>query len=224
MTTAIDLQLKYQKEIFGHFAGEQISEGSVQFRSAQHRERLDILRRQAKTGFSGLNQEEIDQISQEIDDLAALRKDAQNIEKLKFSQNISRDNARKENRPIFQLMNVQSEDGVSKVALQLEVPATEEQFQNGLMNRRTLGVKHGMIFSFSEEGRHPFWMHNTHVSLDMIFLDKDKKVVAILKNVPPDNDATRYPEGVASMHCVEVVAGTCDRYSIGVGDRFVASR
>lgn len=91
---------------------------------------------------------------------------------------------------------------------QLEVAHTPDGRARGLMYRRPneIPVQHGMIFVFPEEREHSFWMRNTYTSLDMIFLDKELKVVGVLHDVPVLNDEPR-KVGKDSMYVVELPAG-----------------
>src|SRR5919197_62178 len=61
----------------------------------------------------------------------------------------------------------------------VEVARTEQQRVRGLMFRRELGRDSGMVFVFDETSEHPFWMHNTLIPLDMIFLGDDRYVVEV---------------------------------------------
>jgi len=67
----------------------------------------------------------------------------------------------------------------------LETAQTPEQKQIGLMYRETLDTFHGMLFVFQDDTNVGFWMKNVNFSLDMIFLDKDYKIVDIFTSVPP---------------------------------------
>ena len=67
----------------------------------------------------------------------------------------------------------------------LEVADTKEKRTKGLMNRTSLDKDGGMIFIFGNSSIYPFWMKNTLISLDIIWLDKDKKVVYIKENAQP---------------------------------------
>lgn len=66
-----------------------------------------------------------------------------------------------------------------------EVALTPEERARGLMFRRTLGEREGMVFLFEEPAIHPFWMKNTLISLDILWLDDAGKVVHLERGVPP---------------------------------------
>ena len=84
------------------------------------------------------------------------------------------------------------------------------------MYRRSLAKDAGMIFVFPEERENSFWMKNTYISLDMVFVGRDMKVVGVLHDVPPLNELPR-SVSKPSMYVVEFAAGTMKRLGIGEG-------
>jgi uncharacterized membrane protein (UPF0127 family) len=99
-----------------------------------------------------------------------------------------------------------------------EIAANNQERSKGLMFRRHLGAHEGMFFIFPEERHLSFWMKNTLIPLDMLFISKDWRVVGIVENVPP---LTEEPRGVValSQYVLEVPGGTCSRLGLGVGNR-----
>jgi uncharacterized protein len=75
-----------------------------------------------------------------------------------------------------------------------------------------------MLFSWDEAAPRAFWMHNTCLALDMVFLDQDLSIVGILEQVPPWNDAPRRVRCPAA-HVLEVRAGWAREYGVKPGDR-----
>ena len=73
----------------------------------------------------------------------------------------------------------------------VEISRTEKEKQRGLMFRKNLCRNCGMLFIFEEEGRRSFWMKNTFIPLDMVFIDADLTVVDILHAVPCTEDPCR---------------------------------
>jgi uncharacterized membrane protein (UPF0127 family) len=99
----------------------------------------------------------------------------------------------------------------------LEVADTPDKQTKGLMFRRELPSSEGMIFIYESEKINSMWMKNTYIPLDMIFLDKDKKVVGILENVPPLTlDSRRVDK--PSRYVIELNAGTVKEVGLKVGD------
>ena len=87
------------------------------------------------------------------------------------------------------------------------------------MARKHLDEKAGMIFVFADAAPRTFWMHNTEIPLDMIFVNSSFRVVGIVANAPPETDTPRSVEG-DSRYVLEVNGGFCAKNGIKVGDRF----
>lgn len=108
-------------------------------------------------------------------------------------------------------------DGVKKGEFKVEVADSEPEHTRGLMFRKELGNREGMIFVYDVEKIQTFWMKNTYIPLDMLFIDKNKKIVGILKNIPPLNEEKRSVE-IPSQYVLELKAGTSDELKILEGD------
>ena len=104
----------------------------------------------------------------------------------------------------------------------VEVVATPEERARGLMFRKSLGDNDGMLFLFPREQPLAFWMKNTFISLDMIFVSSDWRVVGVLKNVPPLTEDRRMVEG-SSQYVLEFVGGFAERNRIEAGNKVVVS-
>ena len=108
------------------------------------------------------------------------------------------------------------------VAFEIEIADTPEERKIGLMYRKQLPQKNGMLFVFEREQPLSFWMKNTLISLDMIFLNDEFEVINIVKNVPPcDSDPcpTYKSEGDA-RYVLEINGGLSDLTEITKGDKF----
>lgn len=105
-----------------------------------------------------------------------------------------------------------------KIKIDLEIADNEYERQLGLMNRKEMKENQGMLFIFSEEKFQSFWMLNTFISLDMIFVNSEKKIVTIHKNTTPLAQKS-YPSSAPSQYVVEVIAGFTDKHNIQVGDK-----
>lgn len=108
-----------------------------------------------------------------------------------------------------------TDSGAVKVVV--EVADTQEAREVGLMNREHL--EGGMLFVFDSEGKHGFWMKNTLIPLDMIFISGDGKVVSIREAVPCEADPCQlYHPDKPAKYVVEVNAGFSGENGINVGD------
>jgi uncharacterized membrane protein (UPF0127 family) len=106
--------------------------------------------------------------------------------------------------------------GQPPVAVRVEVQRTEAEHARGLMYRRDLDEMAGMIFVFREPAHQTFWMRNTYLPLDMIFITADRHVLGVVRNATPMTDDPREVEG-DSQYVLEVNAGWADRHHVGTG-------
>jgi uncharacterized membrane protein (UPF0127 family) len=108
--------------------------------------------------------------------------------------------------------------GVQKAKIDIEIADDDYQRELGLMNRKSMQENQGMLFIFPFERFQSFWMRNTFISLDMIFVDANKTIVTIHKNTQVLSDQS-YPSSKPAKYVVEVVAGFTDKYNIKIGDK-----
>lgn len=101
--------------------------------------------------------------------------------------------------------------------IHLEVVRTEAARNRGLMFRREMAEDHGMIFVFPRPDHNVFWMHNTILPLDMIFIRPDRTILGIVKNATPETDDPREVPG-ESLWVLEVNGGYADRHHLAAGD------
>jgi uncharacterized membrane protein (UPF0127 family) len=104
------------------------------------------------------------------------------------------------------------------VTIDIEIAETEYERQLGLMKRKEMKEKQGMLFIFPDETLRSFWMRNTLISLDMIFVSAQKEIVTIHKNTKVLSDQS-YPSTKPAKYVIEVDAGFSNRYNIKEGDR-----
>jgi uncharacterized protein len=100
----------------------------------------------------------------------------------------------------------------------VEMAATEEEKQTGLMYRKELPDGKGMLFDFSPEQQISMWMKNTYIPLDMIFIRADGRILRIAENTEPFSTKIISSGGLA-RGVLEVIAGTAQKYGIQPGDR-----
>jgi uncharacterized protein len=116
----------------------------------------------------------------------------------------------------FQPLEIVTKNGVH--VFSVEVATTEEEKTTGLMYRKELPDGKGMLFDFSPEQQVSMWMKNTYVSLDMIFIRADGRILRIAENTEPLSTKIISSGGLAKG-VLEVVAGTAQKYGIKPGDR-----
>lgn len=104
------------------------------------------------------------------------------------------------------------------VVVDVEIAATRSKRSLGLMFRDELKPSHGMLFVFGSSQDHPFWMKNTKLPLDIIFISEEKKVVGVIEGARPFSTETLSIER-PSKFVLEVAAATCARRGIRTGDR-----
>ena len=116
----------------------------------------------------------------------------------------------------FQPLEIVTRNGVQ--VFSVEMATTEEEKQTGLMYRKELADGKGMLFDFKPEQEVSMWMKNTYVSLDMIFIRADGRILRIAENTEPMSTKIISSRGPARA-VLEVVAGTAQKYGIRAGDR-----
>ena len=100
----------------------------------------------------------------------------------------------------------------------VEMATTEQEKETGLMYRKELADGKGMLFDFSPEQEVSMWMKNTYISLDMIFIRADGRILRIAENTEPQSTKIIPSLGLAKG-VLEVIAGTAQKYGIAPGDR-----
>lgn len=101
----------------------------------------------------------------------------------------------------------------------VEIVETQEEMAKGLMNREKLGENMGMLFIFGEEGEYGFWMKNTLIPLDIVWINSQKEIVYISKNNQPCGEIceTINPK-INAKYVLELNAGIIDRVNLKIGD------
>jgi len=116
----------------------------------------------------------------------------------------------------FQPLEIVTKNGVQ--VFSVEMATTDDEKQTGLMYRKELADGKGMLFDFNPEQEVSMWMKNTYVSLDMIFIRADGRILRIAENTEPLSTKIISSKGPARA-VLEVVAGTAQKYGIRPGDR-----
>jgi uncharacterized membrane protein (UPF0127 family) len=110
---------------------------------------------------------------------------------------------------------------VKDVVIQVEVADTPETQAQGLMGREKLGKNDGMLFVFPEEALLRFWMKETWIPLDIIFVSKDYEIIDVIHNAPPctESPCQIYSSTGNGRYAIEVNAGFAGINNIKVGDK-----
>jgi hypothetical protein len=115
-----------------------------------------------------------------------------------------------------QTLEVASKTGVH--AFSVELAVTEAERAQGLMNRKSLPEGQGMLFDFHRDQEVGFWMKNTYIPLDMIFIRSDGRIMRIAENTEPLSERI-VPSNGAVRAVLEVIGGTSRKLGIAPGDR-----
>lgn len=108
--------------------------------------------------------------------------------------------------------------GTQRIRLDIEVAQSEYEQQTGLMYRKTLEPDQGMLFVYPDERPRPnFYMKNTYIALDLIYLAANQKVVDIHENAQP-LDERSLPSNAPAQYVLEVPAGFVEQHGIVPGD------
>lgn len=115
--------------------------------------------------------------------------------------------------------------------IDVEIADTDAKRQKGLMYRENLPENQGMLFIFEYEAPHRFWMKNTLIPLDIIWIDKDKRIVDIKANAAPckeicepfeggykERNCESFTPSAKALYALEVSAGFTKTHKITIGD------
>lgn len=105
-----------------------------------------------------------------------------------------------------------------KIQLTVEIARTPQERNLGLMYRKQLPPKAGMLFLFEKEEVQSFWMQNTYIPLDMIFINSKMQVVGIVQSAEPQTTKSRQVS-TPSKYVLEVNAGFAEAHGIFVGTK-----
>jgi len=113
-------------------------------------------------------------------------------------------------------LEIVSKTGVHAFAVELATNDAERS--RGLMFRKELPEGRGMLFDFEHDQPVSFWMHNTYISLDMIFISGNGRIIRIAENTEPMSDRL-IPSGGPVRAVLEVIGGTAHKLGIAPGDQ-----
>jgi hypothetical protein len=105
-------------------------------------------------------------------------------------------------------------------AFTVELATNDAERERGLMYRKSLPPAHGMLFDFQRDQPVSFWMHNTYIPLDMIFIRSDGRIAHIVENAQPMSDKF-IPSEAPVRAVLEVISGTVRQLGIADGDKVI---
>jgi uncharacterized protein len=108
----------------------------------------------------------------------------------------------------------------TKVNFDIEIADNDYETQTGLMYRNSMKSNQGMLFIFDDTKERFFYMKNTKIPLDLIYIDDTKKIVSFQKNAKPFNESS-LPSNVPAKYVLEINSGLVDYWSISVGDDII---
>ncbi|UKM65049.1 DUF192 domain-containing protein [Flavobacteriaceae bacterium GSB9] len=115
-----------------------------------------------------------------------------------------------------ELIIYKAEDSTT-VTLDIEIADTEFDRETGLMYRNSMKNTQGMLFVFDDERPRYFYMKNTQIPLDLVYVGADKKIVSFQKNAKP-YDESSLPSNEPAQYVLEVNAGLADTWHLKIGD------
>ena len=121
----------------------------------------------------------------------------------------------------FDRGSVTIKSGEKLHAFSVELALTPRQQEQGLMFRRHLDADAGMLFVYSRPAPISMWMKNTHIPLDMLFIDVSGKIVKIAERTVPMSETVIAPDGPV-RGVLELNAGTASRLGLRPGDRVMS--
>jgi uncharacterized membrane protein (UPF0127 family) len=111
-------------------------------------------------------------------------------------------------------MNREKTDTIRE--LRIEIVEKNMDIQYGMMHRKSMDPNTGMLFIMPEERPQSFYMKNTYVSLDIIYINRNREIVSIVEKAEPLSEKS-LPSGAAALYVLEVIGGYCAQHGIGRG-------
>lgn len=109
------------------------------------------------------------------------------------------------------------------VKIDIEIAESEYETQTGLMYRKSMKDRQGMLFIFEDERMHSFYMKNTEFPLDLLFIKKDLTIASFQEKAQPF-DERPLPSQVPVQYVLEINAGLVEEWSLEVGDKIIFAK
>lgn len=111
-----------------------------------------------------------------------------------------------------------ADSGNHLVRIDVEVADNRRDIVQGLMYRQSMEDQQGMLFLMDNEEPQSFWMLNTLISLDIVYINGEKEIVSITPDTTPKS-TDPIPSGAPAKYVLEVNAGFCQQHNVKVGDQ-----
>jgi len=108
--------------------------------------------------------------------------------------------------------------GTLKKGFQIEIADNDFEQQTGLMYRKQMDTDKGMLFIFEEIKVRSFYMKNTYIALDIIYIDTDNTIINIAKNTEPLNETSLFSDA-PTKYVLEINAGLSEKWGVKKGDK-----
>lgn len=109
------------------------------------------------------------------------------------------------------------------LTIKIELAESDSKMMQGLMYRKEMAPDEGMLFVYAQMQEMYFWMKNTYIPLDLIYIDNDGVIVDLQENTTPFSEKS-IVSNVLSRYVLEVNAGFCEKNYVIVGDKVIWSR
>ncbi|MDD2228341.1 MAG: DUF192 domain-containing protein [Candidatus Cloacimonetes bacterium] len=116
------------------------------------------------------------------------------------------------------VLDIIAKDGSIKTNYQIEIVVEQEEVMRGLKNRESMAENQAMLFVFPKVEYYDFWMQDTYLPLDMLFISADETVFQIIENAKPFSE-DRIKAEQPNSYVLEIIAGSAKKYNIQVGDK-----
>ena len=116
-----------------------------------------------------------------------------------------------------ELVILKKTTGSTKINLDIEIADNDYEIQTGLMYRTSMKSNQGMLFIFDDIRERFFYMKNTKIPLDLIYINENKHIVSFQKNAKP-YDESSLPSELPAKYVLEINAGLVDSWRLNVGD------
>ncbi|MGN6509171.1 MAG: DUF192 domain-containing protein [Chitinophaga sp.] len=122
-----------------------------------------------------------------------------------------------------QLSFISKAKGDTIKTIDIEIAETDDERARGLMDRKSMLDSQGMLFIFAAPEEQSFWMKNTYISLDIMYVNENFEIVSIQKYATPLSEES-LPSFKKAQYVVETNAGFADKYKVAFGDKIAFTK